>query len=118
MADAESGTATVELALLLPLIVLLIVAIAEVAVVGRSQIELINGAREGARVAAVNPEPADAVAAVQELLGPDARVAVTRPQVVGESAVVRVTVRRTLIPYLFGGAAIELTAAASMRVER
>lgn len=107
--------------MLLPLIVLLLLAIAEIAVVGRSQLELINSAREGARVAAVNPEPADAVAAVQQLLGPagdEARVAVTRPQVVGEPAVVTVTLHHRLVPYVFGGAAIDLAATASMRVER
>ncbi len=121
MADTETGSATVELALLLPLIVLLLVAMAEIAVVGRSQLELINAAREGARVAAVNPEPADAVEAVQRVLGAagdHARVAVIRPQVVGEPAVVEVTLRHRLVPYAWGGGFIDLTASASMRVER
>ncbi|NND04436.1 MAG: hypothetical protein HKN91_16795 [Acidimicrobiia bacterium] len=118
MDSPESGSATVELALLLPIVLILILAMAEIAVVGRAQLELINGAREGARVAAVNPEPADAVAAVQELLGDEARVAVTRPQVVGEPAVVRVTINHRLVPFLFGGSAVDLSAAASMRVER
>lgn len=121
MADADSGSATVELALMLPLIVLLLVAMAEIAVIGRSQLELVNSAREGARVAAVNPEPADAVEAAQDVLGAagvHARVAVTRPQVVGEAAIVHVTIHHRLVPYLFGGATIDLTATASMRVER
>jgi len=118
VADSEAGSVTVELALLLPIILLLIMAMAEIAVVGRVQLEMINSAREGARVAAVHPEPADAVEAVQELVGDQARVAVTRPQVVGELAVVRVTMRHNVLPFLFGGAAIDLSATASMRVER
>ena len=55
--------------MVLPLILALLLAVAEVAVVARTQLELVNGAREGARVAAVSPEPSDAVAAVQEVLG-------------------------------------------------
>ena len=118
VASSEAGSATVEFALLVPIILLLIVAMAEIAVIGRAQLEVINSAREGARVAAVNPEPADAVEVVHELVGDQARVAVTRPQVVGEPAVVRVSVHHDVLPFIFGGAAIDLSATASMRVER
>lgn len=117
----QSGLATVELALLLPLLVILVAVVVEVAVVARTQIELVNSAREGARTAAVSPEPAAAVAAAKAALGAagdGARVAVTRPQVVGEPASVRVTIRHRLLPYFLGGAPVDLSAAASMRVER
>lgn len=117
----ESGSAAVEIALVLPLIISLLLAVAEVAVVARTQIELVNGAREGARVAAVSPEPADAVAAAQRALGDlaqDARISVTRPHVVGESASVAIALRHRLVPFLFGGTSVELRASAAMRVER
>ena len=121
MPKGESGGATAELALLLPLLVVVLIAIGELAVVARTQLELINAAREGARVAAVSAEPADAVAAAQAVLGPEgdrARVAVVRPQVVGEAATVRVSIRHRLAPFLFGGGEVELAARAAMRVER
>jgi len=117
----QSGAAAVEVALVLPLILTLLLAVAEVAVVARTQLELVNGAREGARMAAVSPEPADAVEAVQAVLGElaaDARISVTRPHVVGESAVVVITLRHRLAPFLFGGTGVELRAQAAMRVER
>lgn len=119
--DSEAGAATVELALLLPLVLVLVLAVVEVAVVARTQIELINSAREGARAAAVSPDPADAVAAVEAALGPagaKARISVTRPQVVGESARVTVALHHRLASFVFGGTSVELTAKAAMRVER
>ena len=117
----EDGSSTVELALLLPLIVILVLAVAEVAVAGRAQLEVVNSAREGARIAAVDPEVSGAVDAVKQVLGErgsDARVSVSRPQVVGESATVTVSVRHPVAPFIFGGSHIELRASASMRVER
>lgn len=117
----QSGSAAVEVALILPLILALLLAVAEITIVARNQLELVNGAREGARVAAVSPEPADAVEAVQEVLGElaaDARISVTRPHVVGESAVVAIALRHRLAPFFFGGAGVELHARAAMRVER
>lgn len=117
----EVGAAAVELALVLPLVIVLLLAVAEVAVVARTQLEIVNAAREGARVAAVSPEPADAVAAARAAIGEraaDARIAVTRPQVVGEPARVEIALRHRLAPFLFGGAGIELRATAAMRVER
>jgi hypothetical protein len=90
-------------------------------VAARTQLELLNAAREGARVAAVNPEPADAVAVTETALGDlgaEARIGVSRPGVVGEPAVVTVSVRHSIVPLLFGGASVELRAKATMRVEK
>ncbi len=106
---------------MLPLIVVLLFAVAEVAVVARTQLELVNAAREGARVAAVSPEPADAVAATQQALGEiadDVRISVVRPHVVGESASVSITFRHPLVPFLFGGTSVDLRSSAAMRVEQ
>jgi len=116
----ERGSVTVEMALVLPLVVLLIVAIAEVAVAARTQLEVLNAAREGARTAAVAPDPADAVVAAKRALGElgdQARVRVNRPRVVGEPATVTVVVRHRAIPEILGGVIVELEATASMRVE-
>lgn len=121
MARSEGGSATVEFALVLPLLVLVVLAVAEVAVIGRTQLELVNSAREGVRIAAVNPEPADAVQAALEPLGEAselARVSVSRPSVVGEPARVTVILRHTVAPFLFGGMDLSLRASAVMRVER
>lgn len=119
--SSESGAATVELALLLPLLVVILVGVTELAVAARTQLELMNAAREGSRVAAVNPEPADAVAAAETALGDvaaNARIGVSRPNVVGEPAVVTVAVQHRIVPIFFGGASVELRAKAAMRVER
>ena len=119
--SSQSGAATVELALLLPLLVVVLVGVIEVAVAARTQLELLNAAREGARVAAVNPEPADAVAAAESALGEmgsNARIGVSRPNVVGEPAVVTIELQHRIVPILFGGTSVELRAKAAMRVEK
>ena len=49
MSHGEGGAAVVEFALVLPLVLLLVLAIAEVAVVARTELQLAHAAREGAR---------------------------------------------------------------------
>ena len=110
-----------ELALLIPVVVMLIVVIIEVAVASRVQIEVVAAAREGARVAATVPDPAAALEAVGDALGPrgrGARVNVHRPHVVGAEARVTVTLSHQIRVPLLGGPTIPLTASAVMRVER
>ena len=111
----------IEFALVVPVVLLLLVAIVEVAVVGRVQLEVTAAAREGARYAATSPDPADASAAVRSLLGSrsrDATIAVSRPHVVGRPATVRIRLPVRVAAPLFGGLTVELTASSSMRVER
>lgn len=111
----------VEFALVLPVLLLLVFALVEVAIVGRAQLEVVNAAREGAREAAAHPDPARAVRAARNALGSagaDARVSVVRPDRVGAGAKVTVRLPHRLAAPLFGGARIELRAAATMRVER
>lgn len=115
------GSAVVEFALVFPLIVLLLVAVVEVAVVGRAQIEVVAAAREGARHAAVDPDPARAVAVVRAALGPagdKARVSVERPHAVGAPARVTVRLPHAVAGAVFGGFTIDVRARAVMRVER
>jgi hypothetical protein len=111
----------VEFVLVLPAILLVLLAMVEVAVVARTQLEVVNAAREGAREAATSPDPAKAVSAVQRALGASgerARVEVIRSHVVGEAASVVVRFPLTLAAPLFGGVTIELRARSVMRVEQ
>jgi Flp pilus assembly protein TadG len=53
----QSGQATVELALLLPVVVLMLLAVVQVGLVVRDQVLVTHAAREAARAAAVDPRP-------------------------------------------------------------
>jgi hypothetical protein len=52
-AGVEAGQATVELALVLPLVVMMILLVVEVGLVGRDQVLVVHAAREAARAASV-----------------------------------------------------------------
>ena len=58
------GQATVELALVLPVVLLLILSIVQLGLVIRDQVMVVNAAREGARAAIVEPSTAAAAQAV------------------------------------------------------
>lgn len=122
MTGAERGSASVEFALVIPAVLLVLLALVEVAVVARAQMELLSAARHGVRVAATNPAPEAAVDAIHRVLSDElaARVVVTveRPSVVGRDAVVRLSAEHRLLSVLFGGIPLELSAGAVMRVER
>jgi hypothetical protein len=119
----EHGQATVELALILPLVAVLLLALVQVAVVARDQILVAHAAREAVRAAAVDDD-VDAARRAAEQAGPLAadrlEVEVTGRDGVGSR--VRVVVRYTLptrLPVV--GRALDditLTASATMRVER
>lgn len=118
----DRGSSTVEFVLVLPLIVLVLVACLEVAGLARARMVVVAAAREGARVAATHPDPADAATAVRDTLGEPmgnrARISVSRPQVVGRPARVEVAVRQSLAAPILDGLSIVLTGRATMRVER
>ncbi len=122
MNGAERGSASVEFALVIPAVLLVLLALVEVAVVARAQMELLSAARHGVRVAATNPAPEAAVDAIHRVLSDElaARVVVTveRPSVVGRDAVVRLSAEHRLLSVLFGGIPLDLSAGAVMRVER
>lgn len=59
----DAGQATVELAMVLPLVVLLLLLVAQVALVARDQVAVVHAAREAARAAAVAERVADRGAA-------------------------------------------------------
>ena len=53
----DDGQAAVELALVLPLVALLLLALVQVALVVRDQVLVVHAAREAVRAAAVDPNP-------------------------------------------------------------
>ncbi len=110
-----------ELALLVPVVVLLLMMLVEVSRAARLQIEVVAAAREGARVAATTPDPAAALGAASAALGGrgvDARINVHRPHVVGADARVTVSLPYQVRLPLIGGPSVPLSATAVMRVER
>lgn len=118
---SDRGSAVVEFALVLPLVLVVLLGIVEVAVIARSEIQLIHAAREGAREAAASPDTRRSSAAVRTALGAQgrrAKVSVTRPTQIGEKATVRVSLRHTVAAPFFGGFSLDLQAQSSMRVER
>lgn len=118
----DRGGVALELAVTIPALVLVLLAVLEVVVVARTQLELVAAAREGARTAATIADPARAVTAVQTALSPvlsnRVRVKVTRPAVVGRPATVVVTLRHRLVTPLLRWLEVDLSGRAVMRVER
>lgn len=119
---SDRGSATVEFFLVIPMLILVLVAGLQVVSLARARIELLGAVREGARVAATTPDPALAVKAVQEALAPAVRdrvrVSVSRPAVVGAPARVTARLRHLLGPPFPGDTAVEVSASATMLVER
>jgi Flp pilus assembly protein TadG len=118
----DRGSTTIEFALILPVILLVLLAGVEVFVAARLQLDLTHAAREGARVAATTPDVEQAIAAVRRSLGSttgdSVRVAVDRQHHVGGTARVVVSLRHRVASPLFGGLVITLDSDAVMRVER
>jgi len=111
----------VEFALVLPLVLIVLLAVVEVAVVARTQLEVTQAAREGARQAATHPSTERVVEAVRRSLGPGgaaARVSVRRDAHVGGVAEVVVHLPHRLAAPLLGGFEVSLIGRATMRVER
>ena len=119
----DGGQAAVELALVLPLVALVLLALVQAGLVIRDQILVVHAAREAAREAAVDPAPgtpAKAAAASSTL--DDSRLSVDTDGRGQAGSRVRVHVRYrapTDVP-LVGAALPDVTleASATMRVER
>lgn len=117
---SHAGQATVEFALLLPLLAAAALAIVQVGLVVRDQVAVVHAAREAARAAAVSPDPGRAVAAARRVVpGAEVRVDAPRPPV-GDPIRVRVAYRSVTALPLVGPLAPDpvLRASAVMRVER
>ena len=83
MMRREAGSAVAEFAIVVPLVLVVLLASVELVSVARLQLEVTHAAREGARRAATDVDPATAVGAVRAALprsvASRARVSVTRP---------------------------------------
>jgi hypothetical protein len=119
----DSGQATVELALVLPVIALVALVVVQVALVGRDLVLVVHAAREAARQAAVEPGTAGPTAAAIDSTGLardrlDVRLHGRR----GPGSRVLATVRyRAPTDVPLAGALVpdvDLTASAAMRVEQ
>lgn len=96
----DNGQATIELALCLPLVVLLLFGIVQVAVVVADQLAVQLAARQGARAASVSPSPSHAGSAAAEAATQLSPLAVSTTRT---GDLVRVTVRyvdHTTVPLI------------------
>jgi Flp pilus assembly protein TadG len=113
------GQATVEFALVLPVVVMALMAVLQVAFVVRDHVQVVHAAREGARAASVDPDPGAAVRAAHRTL-PRADVSVGARPAIGEPITVTVVyVSKTDLPLvgaLFPDPTLE--ARVVMRVEK
>ena len=101
----DGGQATVELALVLPLLIVALLAVVQVVVVGRDRIALAHAGREAARAAVEHPDPAGVAAATHSATGLDPdrlSVALTGGTEPGEQFTVRVTYRAVTDVMLVG----------------
>jgi Flp pilus assembly protein TadG len=115
----EAGQTTAELALVFPVVLLLILVLAQAAVVLRDQLALTSAAREAARAASLDADPARAQRAAAAVL-PGATVSSEPRPAVGGLVRVRVTYRSPTTVPMVGPLLPDpvLVARAAMRVER
>lgn len=117
--EAQAGQTTVELALIFPVVLLLILVLVQAALILRDQLALTGAAREAARAASLDPDPARAERAAAAVL-PGATVSFGPRPPVGELIRVSVSYRSPTALPLVGPLLPEpvLVARAAMRVER
>lgn len=106
----ERGSVTAELAVGLPAVVLLLVAVLTVAAAGIAQLRCADGARAGARAAALGSQ--EAADDARRAAGEGARVAIATA---GGWVTVTVSVDIGGLP--FGGGALRASASSAARVE-
>ena len=115
----ESGQATVEFALILPLVIFAALAIIQVGLVVRDHLAVVHAAREAVRAASVDPDPSSAVDAAHRTL-PHADVDVSPRPSVGQPITVEVRYRAVtdvpLVGVLFPDPVLHSRAV--MRVEK
>jgi Flp pilus assembly protein TadG len=89
----DDGQAAVELALTVPLVVVLLLAVVQVVVVARDQVAVVHAAREAARAAAVAADPAASGTAAARRAASGLDLARLRVSVASAGDEVRVTIR-------------------------
>ena len=117
----QRGSLAVEAVLVLPVILLVLVAVAELFLIAVTRLEMEAAAREGARVAAIQPDPARAATAVREALSPGVaakvRIGVTGATVAGSPVKVELSMRYRLVTPLLDRFVIRLNSRAVMQRE-
>jgi Flp pilus assembly protein TadG len=115
----DTGQTTAELAVIFPVLLLLVLALVQAALVLRDQLALTGAAREAARAASLDADPARAERAAAAIL-PGATVHSGPRPPVGELVRVTVTYRSPTNLPLVGPLLTDplLVARAAMRVER
>ena len=115
----ETGQATVEFALILPLVIFAALAIIQVGLLVRDHLAVVHAAREAVRAASVDADPSTAVHAAHRTL-PHAEVEVAPRPSVGEPISVEVRYRAVtdvpLVGLLFPDPVLHSRAV--MRVEK
>lgn len=119
----ERGQSTVELALCLPVLVLLLAAVVEIAMLAGDQVRLWDAAREAARIAVVDADT-DAIRAAAERKGLSGVTVAVEPRaayrVQGRPLTVSLSYSPSsglpLLGEIFSG--LELRSRASMRIEQ
>lgn len=120
LAVKENGQSTVEFALVLPVVLILILGLLQVAVLARDQIMVMGAAREGVREAIVTPDQGAITSAARGAApGLNLDVKVTRGTERGDSAKVNVSAPPAKLP-IVGEivAGMNLKASATMRMEK
>ena len=115
----DGGQATVELALVLPLVCLLLLAVVQVGLVVHTQLVVAHAAREGVRAAAVDPHPFAARAAVVAGTPLDRDEVEVDSKSIGDRVVVEVRYRYSSSMPVIGALVpdLGLSASATMRRE-
>ena len=121
--SSERGQSTLELALCLPVLAFVAALLVQVGVIVLDQTRLWHAAREAARVAVVQTDPAEAEAAARSSGLAPVDVAIDPPtgqRRMGEPLTVSLSYKPSggvpLVESLFGG--ITLRASATMRIEQ
>jgi Flp pilus assembly protein TadG len=120
----DRGSAVVEFALVVPLLLLVALALVQVAIVGRDRVLIEHAARAGARTASVDPDDEAVRAAVVAAIAPldplGATIDIERGGTFGDPVLVRVTYRVPVAMPLAGSllpASITVAAEVTMRQE-
>jgi hypothetical protein len=109
----DRGSATVELAIALPAVVVVLAAVLGVAAAAATHLSCADGARAAAREAALGSSDAQIVAVAQHVAGSGASVVIDR-----DAVWVRVEVRRPAVTWFAGtGGPFTATGSATARVE-
>lgn len=117
---AERGQSSVELALVMPLVALLLLALLQVGVLVKDQLLVLGAAREGVREAIVNPDRGQIEAAARAAApGLGLTLQIQRGTERGDPAHVDISAKPTRLPMvgqMVSG--VTLKARATMRLER